>query len=188
MLNISAGSWGSNNCVAYLKEKGLFTARSLFWVVSSHDAYDNMDFRPVVGVHPSYPDRQYLLAWGKLINRYLLPRLFPAKKESMNLDRQVLAGIYKDGKTFNSGFDELKFIADSVGIPLIVYLHAEQSEMQEKEYNEQGNLIIAWGKENGVRLVKELDYPFTVDDYRDGIHLNKNGQRKLAIIMESIYK
>lgn len=188
MLNISAGSWGPDNCAAYLREKGLFTARSMFLVVSSHDAYDNMDFLPVVGVHPSYPDRQYSLAWGELIERYLLPRLFPARKEGMDPDRQVLAGIRKNGKTFNSGFGELKSMADSVGIPLIVYLHAERSEMQEKAYNDQGNLIIAWAKENGVRLVKELDYPFTVDDYRDGIHLNKNGQRKLATIMESIYE
>lgn len=187
MLNISAGSWGPDNCAAYLKEKGLFTAQSLFLLVSSHDAYDNMDFQPTVGVHPSYPDRQYLLGWAELINRYLLPRLFPDKKKGIDPDQQVLVGIRKNGKTFNPGFDELKSIADSAGIFLILYLHAEQSEMKEGEYNDQGTQIIAWAKEKGVRLVKELDYPFTVDDYRDSIHLNKKGQRKLATIMEGLF-
>ena len=58
MLNISAGSWGPDNCAAYLKHYGLFGAKAMFLLVSSHDAYDNMDFKPVVGVHPSYPDKQ----------------------------------------------------------------------------------------------------------------------------------
>ena len=74
MLNISAGSWGPDNCAAYLKEKGMFGAKAMFLLVSSHDAHDNMDFKPVVGKHASYPDRQYLLAWGELIGRYLYPK------------------------------------------------------------------------------------------------------------------
>ena len=62
MLNISSGIWGPDNCAAYLKEKGFFNAKKMFLVVSSHDAYDNMNFSPVVGVHKSYPNRQYTLA------------------------------------------------------------------------------------------------------------------------------
>ena len=50
MLNISAGSWGPDNCAAYLKEKGMFDAKGIFLLVSSHDAHDNMDFMPVVGI------------------------------------------------------------------------------------------------------------------------------------------
>ena len=50
MLNISSGSWGPDNCVAYLKEKGTFGARAMVLVCSSHDAYDAMSFAPVVGV------------------------------------------------------------------------------------------------------------------------------------------
>ncbi len=188
MLNISAGSWGPDNCAAYLKEKGLFNAKAMFLLVSSHDAHDNMDFQPTVGVYPSYPDKQYVLAWGELINRYLLPRLFPDKKENVDPDQQVLAGIHKKGKEFNSGFAELKVMADKAKIPFIIYLHAEQSELNAGKYNEQGDEIISWAEMNRVQLIKELDYKFTADDYRDGIHLNKNGQRKLAFIMESFFE
>lgn len=35
MLNISAGSWGPDNCAAYLKEKGMFKAKGIFLLVSS---------------------------------------------------------------------------------------------------------------------------------------------------------
>lgn len=75
MLNIATGSWGPDNCAAYLKEKGLFRAKAMFLLVSSHDAYDNMDFKKVVGIHDSYPNKQYKLAWGELICRYLYPKV-----------------------------------------------------------------------------------------------------------------
>lgn len=75
MLNISAGSWGPDNCAAYLKEKGLFHAKAMFLLVSSHDAHDNMTFEPVVGVHPSYLDKQYKLAYWELLDRYIFPRI-----------------------------------------------------------------------------------------------------------------
>ncbi len=127
-----------------------------------------------------------MLAWGELIHRYLLPRLFPDKKENVDPDQQVLAGIHKKGKEFNPGFAELKTIADSAGISLTIYLHAEQLELNAGKYNEQGDEIISWAEKNRVQLIKELDYKFTADDYRDGIHLNKNGQRKLASIMEPV--
>ena len=61
MLNISAGSWGPDNCAAYLREYGMFGAEGVFLFVSSHDAHDDMDFTPTVGVHVSYPDKQYPL-------------------------------------------------------------------------------------------------------------------------------
>ena len=43
-----------------------------------------------------------------------------------------------------------------------------------------------WAETNMVPLIRELDYKFTSDDYRDGIHLNEDGQRKLAEIMVKI--
>lgn len=46
--------------------------------------------------------------------------------------------------------------------------------------------IIDWTAKNHITLIKELDYKFTEEDYRDGIHINAKGQRKLADIMEKI--
>jgi hypothetical protein len=192
MLNISAGSWGPDNCAAYLRAYGLFGAKALFLVVSSHDAHDNINFQPVVGVHPSYPDRQYTLAWAELWDRYLLPRyILPhfsrhTDPQPLDPDQQVLAGtgIRKDGLIFNPGFDQLKTLADTVGIPLLVYLHADRDELTAQAYNDQGREIIQWCAQNDVPLIRELDYHLTPDDYRDGIHLSAHGQRRLADIME----
>lgn len=185
MLNISTGSWGPDNCAAYLKKFGLFGAKAMFLLVSSHDAHDNMDFTPVVGIHPSYPNKQYLLAWGELINRYLLPRIYNLinKPKALDPDQKILEGIHKNGKSFNPGFDQLLSMANEANIPLIIYLHAEQGELEKKEYNEQGKEIISWALEHGVTLIKELDYHFTKEDYRDEIHINKRGQRKVAGIL-----
>ena len=197
MLNISVGSWGPDNCAAYLRENGLFGAKAMFLVVSSHDAHDNINHQPVVGVHPSYPDKQYPLAWAELLERYVLPRVLPRKKTTEpDPDQKVLraiskdgTGIKKDGVVFNPGFDELKVMADKASIPLIVYLHADQEELKQGRYNEQVEEVIEWAEKNEVTFVRELDYEFTSQDYRDGIHLSKSGQRKLADIMKKlIYK
>ena len=164
MLNISAGSWGPDNCSAYLKEKGIFNAKKMFLVVSSHDAHDNMNFEPVVGVHNSYPNKKYRLALGELFERYLIPRitkLFIQKKE-LDPDQKVLNGINikKNGKDFNVGFNELKSISDSLSIPLIIYLHADKLESKDKRYNEQGQEIINWSIKNNIKFNQKVNVRF----------------------------
>lgn len=190
MLNISAGSWGPDNCAAYLRHYGLFGAKAMFLLVSSHDAHDNMDFQPVVGKHPSYPDRQYWSAWAELIDRYVLPRTIGrwfAKEDDP--DAAVLKSIdgtdiKKDGMEFNPGFAQLKEIADSAGIPLYVCLHADKNEVSAGKYNEQGQEIIKWCKDNGVNPILELKEGLTLDMFRDGIHTNEKGQRFEAEVMK----
>lgn len=192
MLNISAGSWGPDNCAAYLNEYGMFDAKAIFLLVSSHDAYDNMDFMPVVGVSSSYPDKQYPCAIAEVLCRYIFPRyvmpLFDKWENVIDPDQKVLAGIQKSGIGFNTGFAQLKAMADSLRIPFVVCLHAEIVELEQKKYNVQGGEIISWCERNLVRLVKDMDYPMEKADYRDNIHLNERGHRKLANIMEKELK
>lgn len=194
MLNISADSWGPDNCAAYLKHYGLFGAKAMFLLVSSHDAHDNMDFRPVVGKHPSYPDRQYWCAWAELIDRYVLPRTIGrwfANEDDP--DAAVLKSIdgtdiKKGGMAFNPGFAQLKEMADSAGIPLYVCLHADQNEVSAGKYNEQGQEIIKWCKANGIMPILELKEGLTLDMFRDGIHTNEKGQRFEAEVMKKYIK
>jgi len=190
MLNISSGSWGPDNCAAYLAEYGSFNAKAMFLVVSSHDAYDVMDFQPVVGNHTSYPEKQYKLAWWELLDRYVNPRLkhIFSKKTKLDPDEVAAQGIQKKGLKFNPGFNELKKLSDSLNIPLTLYLHAEKTELNNGKYNTQGDEIIEWAIKNNVSLIKELDYNFNDLDYRDVIHLNDSGQRKLAKIMIDFFE
>jgi lysophospholipase L1-like esterase len=177
MLNISAGSWGPDNCAAYLKEKGLFGAEAIILEVSGHDAYDTMNFLPVVGVLPSYPDKQSLLAWGELVNRYVIPFIFKSisRKESA-----VTQPIRKKSSVFNPGLKQLKDIANTANLPFIIYLHPVQWEVRTKKNLDISKEIIEWCALNKVTLVNGLNYNFTKDDYRDIIHLNAKGQNKLA--------
>ncbi len=177
MLNISAGSWGADNCAAYLKEHGLFDAKAIFVVLSSHDVNDLMDFTPTVGVHKSYPKENYLLATFEVLDRYIIPRIFTTK-ETLNPDEKVLKGIDKGGE-FNEGWNDLKEIASNAEIPLIVILHAEVSELKLGDYNEKGKMIEQWAIDNEVKLVKDITF-MKEENYRDQIHINSSGQRVLA--------
>lgn len=190
MLNISAGSWGPDNCAAYLDEQGMFGAKAIVLVVSSHDAHDIMDFQPTVGVHASYPDKQYKLAWWELLDRYVFSSIKArfGSKSGLDPDQKVLSGIKKSGKGFNPGFDRLKAKADSASIPMYIILHAEESELDGKSYNEQGQEIIRWADSVQVPLIKDLDYNFNHTDYRDNIHLSTQGQKKLSNIFKKLFQ
>lgn len=62
-------------------------------------------------------------------------------------------------------------------------LHVDAEDYKARKYNVQGKEIIKWCEFNHVKLIKDLDCGFTESDYRDGIHINVHGQRKLANIM-----
>lgn len=192
MLNISAGSWGPDNCVAYLREKGTFGAKAMILVCSSHDAYDVISYRPVVGVYPNYPDKQYTLAIWELLDRYLFPfteRFFKGKMELIDPDAAVVKNkseVAKKSSVFNPGFDELKVISDSLNIPFFIYLHAETGELQRGYYNSMGQEIMEWADSNSVVLVQGIETGEKEYMYRDIIHLNEKGQRHLAECMNEI--
>ena len=196
MLNISAGSWGPDNCAAYLRHYGTFDSKAIFLVVSSHDAHDNMEFQPTVDVHLSFPSKQFRLAWAELTERYIWPKMKHIFKvtnhHNLDPDQKVLSesgiNIDKKGKVFNTGFNDLKLISDSLNIPFTIYLHADIKECENNEYNEQGLEIIQWCTDNNVKLIKDLDEGVSIKDYRDGIHLNVSGQRRLANVMKREYQ
>jgi hypothetical protein len=163
MLNISCGSWGPDNNMAYLREKGTFGAKAMVLVCSSHDAYDGMSFVPVVGVWPNYPEKQYKLAIWELIDRYMIPYIKlktqtkhyadpDAEVEKKAEDRQVI----QKSPYFVKGFDDLKHIADSLQIPFYVYLHAEQGEVENGRYNDMGQQIIMWADSAHIQLINGI--------------------------------
>ena len=190
MLNISSGSWGPDNCAAYISHYGMFGAKAMFLLVSSHDAYDIMDFRPVVGCHVYYPQKQYMFAWSELFYRYLMPKIesewFVSRQKNEDPDQRVVSeigGIRKKGYFFNPGFSQLKRMADEAQIPFIVCLHPETIEVESGKYNEQGQEIIKWCRENDVTLISELEEGIRLDMYRDKIHTNEKGQLFEAQLM-----
>lgn len=170
VLNISAGSWGPDNCEAYLKRYGTFGAKAAFLLCSSHDAHDNINHQLVVDVNPSFPTHQYKSAYWELIHRYLLPRILKQEEPSE---------ISKDGKVFNTGFQALKERFDKAGIPFFIWLHPDRVEVERGMYNEEGEEIIAFCEQDSISLFKGLDV-MKLSDYRDGIHVNEMGQKVIA--------
>jgi lysophospholipase L1-like esterase len=91
--------------------------------------------------------------------------------------------IMKD-KIFNPGFLLLYNKSEEYKIPLIIYLHADKLEFHSGQYNEMGQQIIQFANENNILMLKELDYNLDASFYRDDIHLNGDGQRKMAEIVK----
>ena len=188
VLNISAGSWGPDNVAAYLKKWGTFQADLLCLVTSSHDAHDNITHQAVVGVSRNHPKEQYDLALTELWERYIYPRayyyathdLIPAN--AMNFAPKPTE-IHKNGAVFNPGFGQLHALCQRLGIPFVLYLHAETTEITAKKYNHEGQQIIKFAKARpSIQLVEDLQLGLRLDLYRDYdvVHFNDNGQRFLA--------
>lgn len=195
MLNISCGSWGPGNCMAYLKEKGTFGAKAIVLVCGSHDAYDGMSFAPVVGVLPNYPDKQYKLAIWELIDRYLISyiKVMTQTKHYADPDAEVEKKaaeqqVIKKSPYFTDGFDNLKQMADSLAIPFWIYLHAEQGEVKLGRYNNLGQQIVMWADTANVKLIDGIKEGERPEMYHDAIHFNERGQRHLADVLEKYVK
>lgn len=180
VLNISCASWGPDNLYAYLEKFGDFDASLIFMVVSSHDAFDTMDFKLRVGKLKNYPDRQYTLAFTEALDRYILPRVkktfLPEKAKADSVD----SGFQKK---FNPGFSKIFNYAKEQDLPLLIYLHPEVSEVEKGAYNNKGKLILEFAEKNNIALIKGLSGA-KEEHYLDHIHLNKKGQ---AYLFRSLY-
>jgi hypothetical protein len=170
-LNISCENWGPDNYYAYLEEYGDFDADMIFLVVSSHDAYDNMDFSKVVDVHPHYPSKQSLSAIYEMVEYFIL-RVFAKQYEESD-------NIVNDSAVFNSGFSSFHRYAQEKGIPVLVYLHPIRQEIIDGRYDACGERIIKFCNENHIPLIEGLKHE-TTSALRDAIHLNEFGQKILA--------
>lgn len=182
-LNISAGSWGPDNCYAYLKKFGDFGAKLIFLFVSSHDAYDNMNFEKIVDKNKGFPSKQYPLALYELIDRYLFPIIKNKFKDNQAETDELGINKKKVNYTFNSGFESFFNYSKNKGIPLIIYLHADKNELKSGSYNRQGQEIIRFASENSIPIILDLQNGLEISDFRDDIHLNNKGQKKLADIV-----
>ncbi|WP_276373434.1 hypothetical protein [Chryseolinea sp. H1M3-3] len=179
-LNVSAASWGPDNCAAYLNRYGSFNAKMILLFVSSHDAYDNMTHEKTVGVHKSYPEKQYPLALLELMSRYVMPRIMNAIGSGDNANELM---INKDGTEFNPGFEFFKTYSEANNIPLLVCLHAERKEVEQGKFNSKGEAILSFCAKNNIKVITGIDVAEKLSDFRDDIHINETGQRRWAKVL-----
>lgn len=173
VLNISSKSWGLDNAAAYLRKYGSFSADKVVLVVSSHDAYDNMTFKPIVGVDDSHPEQNAKLAWSKIIEK-----AWPVIRDKLrgNAVKVDTSGL-TETRTFNSGFDSFRTLTDTLHIPLYVYFHKTTDEIQTNKFDKGGDEIRAYCQRHSIPLLDNNETPNLYEDY---IHFNKSGQRFLS--------
>jgi hypothetical protein len=186
VLNISAGSWGPDNAYAFLQEYGDFGAKLAVLVYSSHDYSDYMNFKKTVGVNPSYPDKNPQSAISEVFSRYL----FPASTKEHELTK--ISNLVNQKTGLNKGFPNLVRWLEDRNIKIIAYIHPEVQEVQKKKYKDSGKEIISFWSQHNIQVIHGLDH---LDEtcYRDGIHLNPKGQKKMAdsmlpVILKTINK
>lgn len=187
VANISAGSWGPGNWLAYAKEYGFFGANMVVLVASSHDAYDAPTFEPLnPGTHPEQPPESALIEGVK---RYL-PRYLPTWLTEKNEPKAEIAAQPQN----KASLDDLqKFVGlarQNVG-KVIVFLHPTKLEAETGTMEGGYREITALLKSENVPFIsmqpifhKEIARQ---DLYRenDKIHPNLIGQKLIAETIEN---
>lgn len=184
--NISAGSWGPPNLLAYVDEYGFFDADYVFVVLSSHDYYDVPTYRKL---DPRYfPQEKPASAFSEVIFNYV-PRYFPAL---LRLIGEEIAQEPQKEKQFYRKVDE------SLGALRNLLIKAKEKErhvfaLQHVEKDEIGLSEGYLGHDHfqpvcdelGVQLIRlapvfESSLNAGKNAYRDHIHPNETGQKLIA--------
>jgi hypothetical protein len=187
VANISAGSWGPPNELAYLKRFGLFDADVMVIVLSSHDYADVPTFAPTVGVDPSSPDHRPVLALWEGFTRYLLPRLGYRKASNEGYTPATAPAKSADVAWSMAALREMIDMGRRAGLRVILAQHLERAESLASPLPGHG-VIADEARRDGLAPI-ELGAAFDAarrrgqQPYRDDIHPNDLGQ---AVIAEAL--
>lgn len=184
--NISAGSWGPGNWLAYIQEYGFFDADVVVLVISSHDYADNPTFQPLN--ENTHPTEKPISALLEGITRYL-PRYLPQLSAGNNstIENDQFGAKVNEQEALKGLSDLRRFLelAKSSAATVLVFQHWEKSEI-ESGFAAPGNRRIRLACEQiGISPIS-LE-PFfrhsiskNANPYRDNIHINEVGQQILA--------
>lgn len=178
--NISAGSWGPGNWLAYAERFGFFDADMVVLVLGSGDHADNPAFAPLGADHPTQTPT---LALQEAVQRYL-PRYLPEPLRGLLAERTADAAEL--GTTDSArGLADLELFlrkARGSGRTVIVFHHPDRDELDRGVYLD--------GHAQIRERVQRLSLPFVdlrtaylaagPDIYRDNIHHSALGQSVMA--------
>ena len=180
--NISAGSWGPPNQLAYLQRFGFFEADLLVVVISSHDHVDVPTYEPAVDVEAALPSRSPWLAISE-IPRYL-PRILSLGKP-FSLPPRPKVELAKAGRSSMAALRQMVQMAHAEGASVIVGLHLEKSELgvgPKLPGYHQIRVFLADLPVESVELGPAFEDALGQgrNPYRDQIHPNPLGQHLIA--------
>jgi len=179
--NISAGSWGPGNLMAYVNRFGLFDADVVAIVLSSHDYADVPDFQPRVGIVPGMPDHTPLSAIQEVFGRYLPHYLYGPGKNS-HLDYEPSDELINQSL---ASLRDLIQASQDTGAEVLIFQHLERSEVLSGKPMPGHDLIKKTAESMNVTVIQlgpvfEAVIQSQKPPYRDAIHPNALGQRILA--------
>jgi hypothetical protein len=178
--NISAGSWGPPNMLAYARRFGFFQADVVVLVLSSHDYADAPSFEPTVGVHPDFPDHRPWCATWEAITRYLpryLPKMAPFGRPTDPVPQRASR---KDIDDALGAERDLIQLARQSGAKVILAQHLEVGELPPAHAREGHDAIAMTARAAGVEPFDIEGTGASSDVYRDNIHPNQAGQALIA--------
>lgn len=183
--NISAGSWGPQNLLAYARAYGWFDADIVVVVLSSHDYADTPSFAPLdPQTHPTR--RPWSAVWEGLTRygpRYwpgAAPAAQPAPPPAPKAVEQALDGL-----------EAFLRLAQASGASVHVLQHWTQSELEAGAPAVGNRLIRQRCARLGLTPV-QLDGAFRTalaagrQPYRDDIHPNDLGQQLIAEVLYAL--
>lgn len=190
--NVSAGSWGPGNLLAYALRFGLFDADVVVIVLNSRDAGDNPTNEPIVGIDPSFPDHAPWSALAEAVMRYALPKIMPRPVTSGTpADPDAPAAIAQGIRDLGSLCD----VVQSSGARAVLAHFPNRAELTGSMLPGH-DAIAAFAAAKGIPLVELAPRLASavdggMDPYRpaDTIHPNAPGQRIIAAaLMPEILK
>jgi lysophospholipase L1-like esterase len=188
--NISAGSWGPGNWLAYAKEYGFFDPDIVVLVISSHDYADNPTFEPLNKyTHPTEnPASALIEGIEKYWNDYI-SSMYSGKSvvevTQLSTDKNDNSD---DKKAATKGLGDLKSfleLAKSNSRTVLVFQHYRKPEIESGRADPGNQEIKATCEQLGIKQTSLEPYfrksiQSGVDPYRDLIHPNQVGQKAIA--------
>ncbi len=183
--NISAGSWGPANWLAYAEEYGFFNASAVILIISSHDYTDNPTFQPLD--KNTHPTSNPTFAFIEGVTRYL-PRYLPQFKQSDNSD-DIGSLLENDIQNRSHiGLRKLKeflLLAKDKSQFVLVFQYWEKEEIERGEAKYGNSRIREVCESLGIYPIQLMPYfqhslNIGNDPYRDDIHPNLIGQEVIA--------
>jgi hypothetical protein len=188
--NMSAGSWGPPNQVAYVKRYGLFDADIVVLVVSSHDIVDVPTFEPLVGVNLDFPNHTPPSALWEGITRYI-PKVWWRLTHKQALQQASMA-IPTTMSTeaieqCSQAIQQIISIARENGAKVIVAQHLEIGELNGHELPGHG-LVREVATSMGIEPLQmgpafQESVKEGVNPYETYIHPSPEGQAVIAKVL-----
>lgn len=184
--NISAGSWGPGNWLAYAKEYGFFDANAVVLIISSHDYADNPSFQPLD--ETTHPTKRPVLALTEGITRYL-PRYLPQFARSRNQGETDRFSETFPEDAAKKGLEDLKdflVLAKNNSKLVMVFQYWEREEIKRGKAKIGNKLIQEVCESIGISPIQLMPYfkpsieSGNAAAYRDNIHPSQIGQELIA--------